>query len=134
MKLRYFQYKIIHKKLTTNTYVSRLNKDVSSLCSFCGYHEETVLHLYTECAVISHLFNALNSWLMLPMGYCLDLSPTDMIFNASKMHSKHKISQVIMSIERHYIYSTKCTGNALNLYAFIGHIIYYKNIAKHIAI
>ena len=81
MKLRYFQYKIIHKKLTTNIMVSRWNKDVSNLCSFCGYHEESLLHLYTECEVNAHLFNALNAWLMLHTGYCLDLSPTDMISN-----------------------------------------------------
>ena len=65
MKLRYFQYKTIQKKLTTNIQVSRWNKDVSSLCSFCGYHEESVVHLYTECEVIGHLFNALNAWLIM---------------------------------------------------------------------
>ena len=123
----------MHKKPRTNIQVSRWSKDVSSLCSFCGYHEE-MLHLYTECEVISHLFNALNSWLMLHTGYCLDLSPTNMIFSTSKMHSKDKISQVIMLIARYYIYLTKCTGYALNLYALIDHIIYDKNIEKHIVI
>ena len=71
---------------------------------------------------------------MLHTDYCLDLSPTNMIFNTSKMHSKDKISQVIMLIARHYIYSTKCTGYALSLYACIDCIIYYKNIEKYIAI
>ena len=71
---------------------------------------------------------------MLHTGYCLDLSPTNMIFNTSKMHAKDKISQVIMLIARHYIYLTKCTSYAHNLYAIIGHFIYYKNIEKHIVI
>ena len=133
-KLRYFWYKIIHKKLTTNIQVSRWNKDVSSLCSFCGYHEETVLHLYTEGEIIAHLFNVLKSWLLLHMGYCLDLLPTNMIFNTGKMHSKDNISQVIMLIAKHYIYLTKHMGYAPNLYALTDHDIYYKNIEKHIAI
>ena len=81
MKLRYFQYKIIHMKLTTNIQISSWNKDVASLYSSCGYHEESVLHLYTECEVIPHLFSALNAWLMLHTGYCLDLLPTNIIFN-----------------------------------------------------
>ena len=50
------------------------------------------------------------------------------------MHSKDKISQVIMLISRHYIYSTKCAGYVLNLYSLIDHIIYYKNIEKYIEI
>ena len=33
-----------------------------------------------------------------------------------------------MLIARYYIYSTKCTGYALNLYALTDHIIYYTNI------
>ena len=57
-----------------------------------------------------------------------------MIFNTSKMHSNDKINQVIMIIARHYIYLTKCTGYALNLYALIDCIIYYKIIEKHIVI
>ena len=39
-----------------------------------------------------------------------------------------------MLIARYYIYSTKFTGYALNLYAPIDHIIYYKNIEKYIVI
>ena len=90
MKLRYFQYKIIHKKVKlTYRYLDGI-RDVSSLCSFCSYHEESVLHLYTECEVIAHFFSALNAWLMRQTGYCLDLLPTNTIFNTNKMHSKTK--------------------------------------------
>ena len=39
-----------------------------------------------------------------------------------------------MLIARHFIYLTKCTGYALNLYALIDRMIYYKNIEKYIAI
>ena len=93
-----------------------------------------MLHLYTECEVTAHLFNTLNAWLLLHTGYCLDLLPTNMIFNTSKVHSKEKISQVTMLIASHYIFSTKCTDYALSMYALIDCIIYYDNIEKYIAI
>ena len=55
-KLRYFQYKVLNRTITTNTKRSRWDPDISPLCHFCGNHRETILHLLVHCKTIAPLW------------------------------------------------------------------------------
>ena len=48
--LRYFQYSLLHKRLTMNIHGHKWNVEISPLCSFCSQPDETVLHLLWECS------------------------------------------------------------------------------------
>ena len=49
-KHRYFQYRLLNKRITTNVHRSKWDEDVSPLCYFCNEHNKTVLHLLYECS------------------------------------------------------------------------------------
>ena len=44
-KLHEFQYKILHKCLTTNVFLHKIGIYPSSACSFCGDVDETLEHI-----------------------------------------------------------------------------------------
>ena len=48
-KLRYFQYRILSNRLTTNVKRKMYNPDISDICFFCSRHRETVIHIMWEC-------------------------------------------------------------------------------------
>ena len=61
--LIYFQYKILHRILTTNTFLFKINYNDSPNCSFCNQFQETLTHLFFECKIINDLWIELFSWL-----------------------------------------------------------------------
>ena len=52
-KLRYFQYRVINKRLTTNLLRSRWYENVPPHCTFCRTTHETIIHLLYECRHVS---------------------------------------------------------------------------------
>ena len=48
-KSREFQYKILHRYLTTNAFLHKIGLIASSLCTFCGAERESLEHLLITC-------------------------------------------------------------------------------------
>ena len=53
-KIQYFQFRFIHRIIGTNYYLYKMGKTDNSRCNFCGRHEETILHLFWECPIVSN--------------------------------------------------------------------------------
>jgi hypothetical protein len=51
--LRYFQFRILHRVLTTNRYLKIIGVNEDDLCNFCKQESETLLHLVTECVHVN---------------------------------------------------------------------------------
>ena len=49
VKRRFFQYRILNKRVTTKVHRSKWDEDVTPLCYFCSCDYETLLHLLYEC-------------------------------------------------------------------------------------
>ena len=45
-KLRWFQFRLIHRILGTNSFLFKMNKVDSNACVFCKNEEETLIHLF----------------------------------------------------------------------------------------
>ena len=61
-KSREFQYKILNRYLTTNTYLKRIGKIDSSACSFCGTTDESLEHPLVTCQFTEIMWEDLISW------------------------------------------------------------------------
>lgn len=62
-KLCWFQYRIIHRILGTNTFLYKIKVKDCNLCTFCKEERETIEHLLWECHKISDLWHELNRWI-----------------------------------------------------------------------
>ena len=63
IKLRDFQYKINSKILVTNSFLRKINRIDSGLCTYCNENEEKIFHLFLECRIVNQFWNQLKNWL-----------------------------------------------------------------------
>ncbi|XP_048257454.1 uncharacterized protein LOC125383226 [Haliotis rufescens] len=78
VKLRWFQYKITHRILTTNTFLYLLTYPQNDLCSFCHNEKETITHLFWECDIIKQFWDEVSLWIdqcfhVYNMTFCAEL-------------------------------------------------------------
>ena len=48
-KMRNFQFKLIHRKIATQSFLYKIGISTSSMCTFCENHEQTLSHLFVNC-------------------------------------------------------------------------------------
>jgi hypothetical protein len=61
--LRWFQFKIIHNILPTNSFLHKIGYVDSPLCPLCKETQETVYHIFCECTYTKRIWKDLNTWL-----------------------------------------------------------------------
>ena len=59
-KIRYFQYRFLHRILGVNSYIYKFKYVNSPLCTFCNTSDETIEHLFWDCDVIQTFWNTTN--------------------------------------------------------------------------
>lgn len=55
IQLRWFQYRILHRILATNSHLFKMKITNTELCSFCNTNVETLTHLFWECIYVEEL-------------------------------------------------------------------------------
>jgi len=70
-KLRWFQFRLTHRILGVNSFLAKIGKIESNLCTFCRSEEETLFHLFCTCPVTAedYRMEALNVILLLCRYY-----------------------------------------------------------------
>ena len=51
VKLRNFQFKFIHRRIATNSFLFKIKVSDTDLCCFCQKAKETLIHLFCDCPV-----------------------------------------------------------------------------------
>ena len=51
-----FQYKILHRILSTNSLLFKCKLKETQDCNFCNETKETILHLFWECNIVKNLW------------------------------------------------------------------------------
>ena len=69
-KLRWLQCRILHRILTTNIFLLKINKSESNRCTFCKVFPETILHLFWECIPVKNFW---NSFVQLMLDKCIHI-------------------------------------------------------------
>ena len=59
-KLRNFQFKFLHRRITTNSFLFKIKVSESNLCCFCQSAQETLLHLFWECPNTEAFWNSVQ--------------------------------------------------------------------------
>ena len=52
-KLITFQFKLLHRRLATNSFLKKMGIKQSDLCTFCKTEAESLIHLFWSCGVTS---------------------------------------------------------------------------------
>ena len=132
VKLRYFQYRLLSHKLTTNKDRHRWDKDINPLCTFCKKELETVIHLFCDCEYIKPILNQVVRWFNYVLETNFVITKTGVILNNyTGQHST--IFNLCLLIVKQRIYAAKCLGKNITSYQLIQKIYEIYNIEKIIA-
>ena len=80
INLRWFNYRIAHRILTTNDYVFKIKIRSSNLCSFFGNEVETLKHLLISCELVDNIWTLLELWMYEKCGFLLNYSKLELLF------------------------------------------------------
>jgi exonuclease III len=131
-RLRYFQYKLLHRILPTNKFLALIKIKDSDSCSLCGKNVESVLHLFVECEEVSQLWLDLQQWLAL-CGYIhIDhLQPSDIILGNPDEDISFNFT---ILIAKFVIYRCKFNNRKPTIAAVKAYLKYVMEIEKYIAV
>lgn len=123
ISLRWFQYRLIHRILPTNSFLHKLHLVDSPYCSFCGLYNETYEHLFLECNIVVNFVRMVKQWLT---PYFLeDLNFENIMFGNTNNVSS---SNIILLLLKKYIYSSKFKNKFLSVKCFKELLLeYYKS-------
>ena len=78
-KLRWFQYRILNRFLTTNSSMCKIGQRIDNVCTFCKKEAETIEHLFVECKVVTNILSKLQKWIQIKLGIPVLLSKTHIL-------------------------------------------------------
>ena len=110
-KSREFQYKILNRYLVTNTFLKKIGKIDSSLCTFCGMLDESLEHLFVTCHFTTLLWKDLIAWCSGRQIKVESLSAANIIFGDWQRKDCFLLLNHIILIAKQYIYY--CRSNNL---------------------
>ena len=124
VKLRAFQFRLLHKAIVTNIYLKHCKIKETDLCTFCNNHRETVQHLMFECTYVKELITwtfkygterkTYKNWILSNLGT--------------------KLGDTISLIVKHYLYATRCSQEKPSLSSAKNYIKNIKELEKYVAI
>ena len=110
VKIRDFQYKINNKILVTNSFLAKINKVDSELCTYCKEQPDKIHHLFLACPKVRMFWQELSTWLHTCVKIDLSLEDRSILFSFS---GKNELVNDIYVLAKFYIYQNNLSQGIL---------------------
>lgn len=124
-KLLWFQFRLCHRIIGTNSFLFNIGVSPSPACSFCGESPESILHVFVECQFtrvfwqeFAQIFFAHET-----------LSPVTIIFGIAYEHSALNL---ILVLAKYHIYNQKLLKSKPSFQIFMLSLKKYYALEKYI--
>ena len=124
VKLRWFQYRIIHRIIGTNSLLNKIGVKNTNLCTFCHEAPETIVHLFTECAECLSFWRKLQFWISNRYNLDFTLDPEQILFGTK---NKLYFIQITNILAKMHIYKQKMSNKLPNFSIFMKELLDYHN-------
>jgi len=133
-KLRNFQFKFLHRRTATNSFLFKIQFSKSNLCRFCQTVQETLLHLFWECSITEAFWNSVQQFFI-----SVDLIPASQVLNFCQcLGLKGEKSALLFNhcflLGRFYIYSCKCKNVRPSSIEYVNQVRCNLKVEKHTSI
>ena len=81
IKLRDFQFKINHRILVTNSFLLKIKKKETDLCSYCHTESESIMHLFARCDLVKEFRENFKRWLTDKINTTLEINDKNIFFH-----------------------------------------------------
>ena len=101
--------------------MAKINRDQNHLCTFCGVHSETILHLLWECSKTKLFWRNLETVINNRCLHAFNFKFTTniIIFGFCDQMRTDKVCEFIIYMAKFYIYRCKVQSICLNIKIFI---------------
>ena len=132
-KLKWFQYRILHRALTTNDYLYKRKVIDSDRCTFCKTEKETISHLLWDCTYTETFWKHVSEWITknTPHVHSLNITEQLVIFGVKDDATTDKVLDLIMLIAKYYIFRCRCLKTIQNFTCFSKEVRQRAAIEKH---
>lgn len=110
-KSREFQYKILNRYLTTNSFLHKIGLIASPLCTFCGLESESLEHLLITCSFTSVFWLDFIDWCRNINIVLEELSDIDKLFGVWKRKEDFLLLNHLLILAKHYIHECRKNNN-----------------------
>ena len=133
-KLRWFQFRIIHRILPTRRFLFLSKVVESEECALCGQSEETIEHLFWDCNVSKTFWDDLLTLLKDKCHHCQNLNLTKrlILFNVEVNVVTDDVVDLLLLLAKYYIYICKWNESRPDVTAFIRMFKSRYNIEKYV--
>ncbi len=109
-RLKWFQYRILHRVLTTNDYLYKRKVIDSDRCTFCKTEKETISHLLWDCTYTETFWKHVLEWITKNTPHVRSLNITEqlVIFGVKVDVTTDKVLDLIMLMAKYYIFRCRC--------------------------
>ena len=119
-KLRYFQFRILHRILGVNKYLHSIGISDSNLCTFCSSSVESISHLFWECPVTHQFIQDLQTSIL---NNEVLLNKNAFLFGFPD--GRRSSFNFVILYAKYFIFTAKCKQERLSLNSF-------KNMLKRV--
>ena len=117
-KLITFQFKLLHRRLATNSFLKKIGIKESDLCTFCKTEAESLIHLFWSCGVTSIFWQEFKQWISTNYeNVTSDFSSATVL--GFKPFFTSKKTRLLCLIARYYIWVCRTQEKALKLENFL---------------
>ena len=108
--LKWFQYRILCRILTTNDYLYERKVNDSDRCSICKTERETIRHLLWDCTYTETLWRRILDWVINNTSHLRAFNITEqlVIFGVEDNVVTDRVLELKMLMAKHYIFRCRC--------------------------
>ena len=134
-QLRWFQYRLVHRILATNTFLSKIGIKNDNKCTFCNNDPETLIHLFWNCETVATFWHDLTVWLVNECAHITNLNLTlpDIILGIHNKQRSDEVLNFIILNAKSYIYNMKYNNSCPQIQNFKKYLFSYYETEKYIA-
>ena len=119
-KLKWFQFRILHRIIPTNRYLHIRKLVDSPLCTFGCHEEETIAHLFYDCPVVQLFWADVLIWIHSQCTHCDKFYFTEeLVVLGTKQNTRTDcVIDFIILLAKWHIYKCKLQNKSPHLLAF----------------
>ena len=129
-KSREFQYRILNRYLTTNSFLYTIGLANSPLCTFCQQESESLEHLLITCSCTKSFWSDFITWSNQLNIFLRDLSDSDILFGFWQRKEDYLFINHMLVLAKQHIYEcrNKCTYPSFTI--FLNKVSYVYQLEK----
>ena len=133
--LKWFQTRILHRILATNTFLYKIGIADNELCNFCQIQPESLEHLFWECPISKIFWEELTEWIKRYCSHLVNprLRKQDVLFGITNKTRTDKILNLILLLAKNHIYRMKSSNKTPHINNFKKDILFHYKSYKYIA-